>query len=76
MDKILNEAWVITDIDESTNEGYGAERCIYPFGDDFNGSDIFTTRYNARTWLQLLKCSGRVSHKARVEKVEITVQTI
>jgi hypothetical protein len=75
MAKILDEAWVITDIDESTNEGYGAKRNIYPFDDEF-GKDIFITRYNARKRLHFLKYCGTVSHKARVEKAEITVQTI
>lgn len=62
------EAWVITDVDETTNEGYGAKRGIFSMWDKFF---TFETKNSAEKMLEELKMYGMFTKDSRVEKIEI-----
>jgi hypothetical protein len=74
-DRVVQEVWVITDIDESTNEGYGAERAIFPFDEKFNiNGYTFKNKEDAerviRDWL------GKNGFNVVSEKVKVMKATI
>lgn len=76
-DKIdLEKLWAITDFDESTNEGYGSERAFYSPLDDKSKGFTFSHKKDAAAVLRNLKLCHRLSLKARVEKVELVIQSV